>query len=120
VKYARVVRTDLDEFQRARDADQGKVTGPDGRAYSRRSTRTKRSVCDEIVAAGSPVVLEMYSRGQFEWFDGDDATTTWAEVRPYVVSTAPATKQLAKHNMWTAGIWESDDGSTVLYLTGYC
>lgn len=114
------MRAELDEFQRARDADQGKVTGPDGRTYSRRSTRTKRSACDEIVATGRPVVLEMYGNGQFEWFDEDDASTIWAEVRPYVVSTEPTTRQLAKHSMWTAGVWESDDGHAVLYLTGHC
>lgn len=114
------MRADLDEFQRAEDADQGTVTGVDGRVYSRRSTKTKRRVCDAIAAAGNPIVLQMYSSGQFEWFDGEDATTTWAAVRPYVVTTEPKTKQLAKHEVWTAGIWESDDGSTVLLLTGHC
>lgn len=114
------MRANLDELQRAADTDQGKITGLDGRAYSRHSTKTKRKVCDDLVAAGTPLVLEMFSRGQFEWLDGEDATKAWMDLRPYVISSEPTTQQLAKHEVWTAGIWEVDEGTTALHLTGHC
>lgn len=70
------MRVDLNGFQTAQNTDRARVTGPDGRAYARRSTRMKRNVCDELVAQGTPIVLEMYSTGQFDWVDGNDATMT--------------------------------------------
>jgi hypothetical protein len=114
------MRVDLSDRQRSEHLDQGKITGADECAYSRRGTKTKRSVCDELVEAGAPLVLYMYSSGQFEWFDGSDASEAWADVHPYVIATDPTTKQLAKHEMWTAGIWESDEGRQLIYLTGSC
>jgi len=114
------MRVDLGDRQRTEHQDQGKITGADGQGYARRGTKAKRSVADGLVAGGAPLVLDMYSRGQFEWVDGDEAIHTWANVRPYVISTDPTSKQLAKHEMWNAGIWESDNGSQLLYLTGSC
>jgi hypothetical protein len=109
--------TDLSARQRPEHEDQGKITGVDGRGYSRRGTKSKRSVADELVTSGAPLVLDMYSSGQFEWFEGEDARKTWAEVRPYVISARPTSKQLGKHEMWNAGIWEDEDGNQLLYLT---
>lgn len=114
------MRAALEELQSTVDADQGSVTGADGRTYSRRGSKTKRRVCDEIVATGCPIVLHRYSSGQFEWLDQEDAASAWAEIRSHVVATEPTTKQLTKHAMWTAGIWESDDGSRLLFLSGHC
>lgn len=114
------MRIELSHYQRSEHLEQGKVTGADDRAYTRRGTKAKRSVCDELLAAGTPLVLDMYGSGQFEWFDGSDAIDTWASVRSYVVTTDPTGKQLAKHERWTAGIWESDEGCQLIYLTGSC
>lgn len=111
---------DLASQQRAEHRERGMVTGADGRRYHRRGTKAKRSVADEVVAAGAPLILEMYSSGQFEWFEGDDAAKKWAEIRPHVVSAQPTVKQLRKHEMWNAGIWEDDNGRQLLYLTGFC
>jgi hypothetical protein len=111
---------DLGDCQRAEHRDQGRITGADGRGYARRGTKAKCSVADELVASGAPLVLEMYSSGQFEWFDGEAAMQKWAEVRPYVISTQPTSKQLGKHEMWNAGVWEDEEGSQLLYLTGSC
>lgn len=112
--------TDLADCQQADHRDQGKITGADGRGYARRGTNTKRSVADDLVASGVPLVLDMYSRGQFEWFDGDAALTKWAEVRPYVVAAQPTSNQLGKHEMWNAGVWQDDEGGQLVYLTGSC
>ncbi|MDP3966906.1 MAG: hypothetical protein Q8Q02_01390 [Nocardioides sp.] len=112
--------TDLSQCQRPEHRDQGKVTGADGRGYTRRGTKAKRNVADELVNAGAPLVLEMYSTGQFEWFDGDEAKRTWEAVRPHVISTEPTHKQLDKHEWWNAGVWEDGTGVQVLYLTGFC
>lgn len=114
------MRVGLTEFQSATDVEQGKITGPDGRSYSRRGTKAKRTHGDELIATGASLILEMYSSGQFEWLDGQDARNVWEEVRPYVTRSDPTAKQLAKHTMWTLGIWECDDGTTVLHLTGHC
>jgi hypothetical protein len=111
---------ELDPLQRAEDRDQGKLTGADGRSYARRGTKMKRSVADEVVASGAPLVLDMWSSGQLDWFDGEEAATAWDDVRAYVISADPTTKQLLKHEMWNAGQWESDDGKVLLYLTGHC
>src|SRR4051794_29929686 len=111
---------DLSDLQRADHRDQGKITGADGRGYIRRGSKTKRSVADDLVASGVPMVLDMYSSGQFEWFEGDAATAKWAEVRPYVVSSQPTSKQLGKHEIWNAGVWEDANGGQLLYLTGSC
>jgi hypothetical protein len=64
------MRVDLSDRQRSEHRDQGKITGADERGYSHRGTKTKRRVCDELLASGAPLVLDMYSSGQFEWFDG--------------------------------------------------
>jgi hypothetical protein len=111
---------DLSDRQRAEPRDQGKITGAAGRGDARRGTKAKRGVADDLVASGAPLVLEMYSSGQFEWFDGEAATRKWAEVRPYVISTQPTSKQLGKHEMWNAGVWEDEEGSQLLHLTGSC
>lgn len=111
---------ELSELQRADHRDQGKITGGDGRGYIRRGSKTKRSAADDLVTSGVPIVLDTYSSGQFEWFDGAAATAKWAEVRPYVVSTQLTSKQLGKHEMWNAGIWEDADSGRLLYLTGSC
>lgn len=114
------MRVELGHRQRPEHREQGKVTGADDRAYTRRSTKAKRSVCDDLLAGGAPLILEMYGSGQFDWFDGEDATEAWSSARPYVITAAPTGKQLSKHEMWTAGIWESDEGRQLVYLTGSC
>ena len=108
---------DLVRRQLAQHREQGKITGADGRGYARRSTKAKRSVADGWVSAGAPLVLEMFSSSQLEWFDGEEAPERWAEVRPYVVSAEPTTKQLGKHERWNAGLWEDEEGRQLVYLT---
>ena len=99
------VRVDLFYSQKLDDRVQGKLTGADGRAYSRRGTRMSRRAADDLVATGVPVVLELYGHGRFEWADGEDARQVWEGVRPYVTTSEPTTKQLRKHEMWNAGVW---------------
>lgn len=111
---------DLEQHQREDHRDRGMITGADGRGYSRRGTKAKRRVADALVASGAPLVLEMYSSGQFEWFAGDPAVTQWAQVRPHVISNEPTSKQLGKHEVWNAGVWENETGAQLLYLTGFC
>ncbi|MDQ2849291.1 MAG: hypothetical protein M3Y49_00930 [Actinomycetota bacterium] len=108
---------DLGPPQHDDHRDRGMITGADGRGYSRRGTKAKRRVADALVASGAPLVLEMDSSGQFEWFEGDAAIKKWAEVRPYVISTEPTSKQLVKHGAWNAGVWECETGGLLLHLT---
>lgn len=106
-------------FQHEEHHDPGQVTGPDGNSYLRRGTKMSRRQADAMVAAGVPLVLDFYGRDQFEWFDGEDAREIWSEIRPYVTTSDPTARQLAKHAMWTAGLWESSDAA-LLYLIGRC
>lgn len=119
-RYPRLVRVDLFDSQRLEDRDQGKLTGADGRAYSRHGTKMSRRAADDLISSGVPVVLYLYGHGRFEWADGEDARQVWEGVRPYVTTSEPTPKQLRKHEMWTAGVWTSDDDRQVLYLTGTC
>ncbi len=113
--------SDLSDRRRPEHEDQGKITGADERGYSRRGTKAKRSVADDLVTSGgAPLVLDMYSSGQFEWLEGEDAKKAWAEIRSYVTSSQPTSKELSKHEVWNAGVWEDDDGNQLLYLTGFC
>lgn len=73
-----------------------------------------------MIAAGVPLILDMYGHGRFEWYDGEDAPKEWAKVRPYVITTEPTSKQLSKHEMWNAGVWTTEADHRVLYLTGHC
>ena len=114
------MRVDLSSYQLARHREQGKITSPEGVGYSRQTTKTARRKADDLVAEGVPLVLDLYGSGQFEWFDGDDALQIWAECRAYVITTEATARQLAKHAMWNAGIWASDDDRRLLYLTGRC
>lgn len=114
------MRVDLFDSQRLEDRERGKLTGADGRANSRQGTKMSRRGADELVAAGVPVVLYLFGHGRFEWADGEDARQVWDEVRPYVITSDPTTKQLRKHEMWNAGVWTSEDDRQVLCLTGTC
>lgn len=114
------MRVDLFDLQTPDVRAQGSVVGADGRIYSRRGTRTKRRIADALVDRGTPLVLDQYGSGQFEWFDGQDALQVWAEVRPHLQTNEPIRKQLGRQVIWTAGVWNSDDDHQLLYLTGRC
>ncbi|MEH3033960.1 MAG: hypothetical protein PGN07_07935 [Aeromicrobium erythreum] len=100
--------------------DEATLTGPDGRTYRRRSTRMSRRTAGELVRGGTPLVLHLWSAGQLDWLDGDDALAAWDEERPHVTTQEPTAKQLAKHVAWHAGLWEADDDARLVLLTGSC
>lgn len=95
----------------------GELTGPDGRTYRRRTTKASRRVGDELIAAGSPLVLYYWAGGQLDWFDDQDATERWQQVRGALTTQQP---QVGKEVVWTGGAWTDGDGHTVLLLTGHC
>lgn len=94
----------------------GEIVGPDGVAYARLSTKATRRDCDELLAAGSPLVLHYWAGGQLDWYDGDDAGSAWAGCR-----TAVTTEPRRRGDLeWTAGVWSSYDGRALVLLTGHC
>ncbi len=95
----------------------GELTGPDGVRYRRRTTRAKRRDADGLIASGVPLVLYYWAGGQLDWFDGDDASAVWRDVRAHLVTADP---RPGRQVQWTAGRWENDNGRAVLLLTGYC
>jgi hypothetical protein len=110
------VKADLADAQWTA-ASEGHLTGPDGTRFVRRSTKTKRRTCDDLVARGVPVVLFYFAGGQLDWHDGPDALAVWQTVRTAVTSQEPKPKGPVE---WNAGIWESDEGPSLLLLTGHC
>lgn len=110
----------LDLVELGNSWGEGSFTGPDGRAYSRRSTRLSRAEVDVLVNEGAPVVCFLFGWGRFEWCDGEDALEAWRGERAYVVTSEPTAKALAKHHVWHAGVWQSQDDQMVVYLTGRC
>ncbi|GGF58224.1 hypothetical protein GCM10011519_35090 [Marmoricola endophyticus] len=111
------MRVLVDDMQTPENRDRGTLSGADGRTYTRRSTRMSRRRADALIASGTPVVLD---EGLLTWCDGDDAQAAWARERAYVIATAPTFEQRAKHYVWTAGSWESDDGSSIIFLVEHC
>lgn len=114
------MRMDLTGEQTPASQGAGTVTGADRLTYTRRTTRVARRDADELVSSGCPVIFDLYGHGRFEWCDGVDAGTEWADERAYVITSDPTPKQLSKHAMWNAGVWESDSGERLVYLTGRC
>jgi hypothetical protein len=110
------MRVELSE-ENFHEAERGVLVAPDGRRYTRRTTRTKRKDADQLVADGFPLVLYYWAGGQLEWFDGADAQLQWKAVRTHVIAGPPRAKGPIE---WTAGRWEAEDGSPALILTGHC
>ena len=97
--------------------ERGGLLGPDGRRFSRRTTRAKPRDVDALIADGAPLVLYYWAGNQLEWFDGADATDEWARVRAAVIAQEPRPRGDLE---WTAGRWEDDDGQPLVLLTGHC
>lgn len=95
----------------------GELIAPDGKRYARRTTRAKRRDCESLIAAGLPLVLFWYGGQQLEWFDGDDASSRWLEVRGSVVHGKPSRRGEVE---WNAGLWVSNESDQLLLLTGTC
>lgn len=71
---------------------------------------------DDLLAAGSPLVLYWYGAGQLDWHDEAEAAAAWATARNRLTTSVPKPDGDV---VWTAGEWLSDDRSLVL-LTGAC
>ena len=93
------------------------LVAPDGRRFVRRGTRTTRRVADEVVAAGGPVVVFLWSAGRLDYADGDDARACWAQLRGDFTGS-PRTG--GRTVQWTGGVWEDAAGERLLLLTGHC
>ncbi len=111
------MQIDLAESQWSAVA-KAELTGPDGVRYLRRTTRTKRRDADELVQAGTPVVVYYWAGGQLFWHDGADAVETWRELRSHMTSSEP--QPTRKHMVWTVGVWDDGDNRSILVLTGRC
>ncbi|MEJ5946478.1 hypothetical protein WDZ17_14365 [Pseudokineococcus basanitobsidens] len=94
----------------------GRLEGPDGRRYQRRSTRMRRRQVDDLLSSGAPLVLYWYGGSQLDWCDGEDARRAWEAARSRLTTSVPRPDGDV---VWTAGEWVSDDTSLVL-LTGTC
>ena len=98
--------------------EDGAVTAPDGRVFSRRTTRDKRKAVAALVEAGAPLLTYwpggLPERTRVLWHDEDDAKTAWAEVRPSLTSE---TLDARKGTAATAGRWETEGAGSLVVVT---
>lgn len=98
--------------------EDGAVTAPDGRAFSRRTTREKRKAVAALVEAGAPLLTYwpggLPEKTQVIWHDQDDAKTAWAEVKPSLTSETPDAR---KGTSATAGRWETGQSEPLVVVT---
>lgn len=96
----------------------GVLTAPDGRSFTRRSTRMKRKDAAALVEAGSPVVVYwpggLPEKTRVHWHDGEDAASAFDEVKSSLTSETPDARKGATA---TVGRWESQDGDALLVVT---
>lgn len=98
--------------------EEGAITAPDGRVFSRRTTREKRKAVAALVEAGAPLVTYwpggMPEKTRLVWQDGPDAASAWTEVKPDLTSETP---NLSAGTAATAGRWETVDGNPLVLVT---
>ena len=95
----------------------GRLTSPAGVRFVRRSTRIRRRDADDMIAAGTPLVLYSFGSGRLDYCDGPEAVQQWNAVGGALVGQEPR-----PHGdlVWTGGRWLSDDDDELLLLTGHC
>jgi hypothetical protein len=77
----------------------GRLIGPDGRTYRRRTTRIERRVVTYLPG------------GRLVWHDEDDAWPAWADARGALTTGLPQCGESV-----TGGRWEAVDGAVALVL----
>jgi hypothetical protein len=95
---------------------QGRVTGADGRGYVSTKNRLKREIVDDLIAKGSPLVVYVYGWEIYDWHDGEDARTMWAQIRTHGIHYRNEKNGLTP----SAALWSADDGTEVVYLEASC
>jgi hypothetical protein len=88
----------------------GRLIGPDGRTYRRRTTRIERRDAEDLAESGCPVVTYLPG-GRLVWHDEDDAWPAWADARGALTTGLPQCGESV-----TGGRWEAVDGAVALVL----
>lgn len=98
--------------------EEGVLTAPDGRSFTRRTTRTRRRDAAALVRERCPVVVYwpggLPERTRLLWHDGEDAPLAFAEVAAALTRETPDPRRGA---VATAGRWETADGDVLLLVT---
>ena len=98
--------------------EEGVLTAPDGRSFTRRTTRAKRKDATALVEGGCPVVVYwpggLPERTELMWHDGEDAWSAFTEVKSALTSDTPDPRKGAAA---TAGRWETENGHALLVVT---
>jgi hypothetical protein len=92
----------------------GDLILPSGVIYRRSPERAKRGRARALVESGCPVVTEVYPDG-VTLFEGDEARGVWEEISPLLISGKPP---LVNDLQWIGHVWQSEDGSELLYFEG--
>jgi hypothetical protein len=92
----------------------GALRSPEGIVYHRLPKRIRRAECRALVAAGAPVITEVYGEG-LRWYEGDSAVAVWERSSPRLL-TGPPPRRIDLR--WVAHAWESDTGEVILFFVG--
>jgi hypothetical protein len=92
----------------------GDLILPSGVLYRRTPERVKRGRAKALVESGSPVATEVYPDGA-TLFERDEAREVWEEISPRLISGRPPR---VTDLQWIGHIWQSEDGSELLYFEG--
>lgn len=77
--------------------------------------RVTRSIGQEAVDAGCPVVTEVFPEGVVSYAGGAESEAVWAEIAPRLVEgKRPPVRDL----QWVGRVWESDSGVLMLRFAG--
>ena len=90
----------------------GRLVGPDGRTYRRRTTRIERREAETLAGSGCPVVTYLPG-GRLVWHDEDDAWPAWADARGSLTTALPGA---GLGESVTGRRWEAVDGAVALVL----
>jgi hypothetical protein len=76
----------------------------------------KRESVDDLIAKGSPLIVYVYGWGIYDWYDGEDARTTWARIRAHGIQYRDEKNGLTP----SPALCSADDGTEVVYLEASC
>jgi hypothetical protein len=93
----------------------GSIVGSTGTLYRRTDRKLRRGECDDLIAAGVPIVTDPGYGGALEWWEGPEASARWAEISPLLFSGKTGNAREG----WRAHLWASDDGPTLIHFEGW-
>jgi hypothetical protein len=74
----------------------------------------KRKLADELMASGAAIVTSVYPEG-LRWYDREAAASVWLQIKPRLIE---AKRPRVQDLQWVGHVWESENGSTLMFFEG--